>query len=238
MKFHSCGIEGHLIGNCPNRGAGKGQSSGSGAPFSGLAFGPSQPSPGDATCESLPTEAGHRGGDLPPWASDDLFFDPPSSIFASLGTYDHPPLEDPWITQDPWAAAARRNQKSYTGFLFGLQPPQPSGSQSSRGGRSAEPARQPPVRPDDALSDTPEHGNQRGGPALPPSPFASVASSAVPRVPLPQRTGTPVSDQQLLNILRGNELSQPLRSERESRPAQGLLSYVFQTVSALQEVRS
>ena len=113
--------------DCPNKGAGKGLSSGSGAPCSGLAFGPSQPSPSEAAGSRLPTEAVHRGGDLPPWASDDLFFDPPSSIFASLGTYDHPPIEDPWITHDPWTAAARRNQESYTGLLFGPQPPQPSG---------------------------------------------------------------------------------------------------------------
>ena len=44
-------------------------------------------------------------------------------------------------------------------------------------------------------------------------------------VPLQQRAGTPASEQQLLNILRGNELTQPTRSERESRPSPALLAH-------------
>ena len=107
-----------------------------------------------AAGESLPIEAGHRGGDLPPWACDDLFFDPPNSIFASLGGDDPPAPADQLFVRDPWAEAAQvsRNTNTYTGLLFGQQPLQTAGSLSSRVGRPTEPAGQPQVSHGDELS--------------------------------------------------------------------------------------
>ena len=80
MKCHNCGSEDHFVRNCPSKGKGKG-SSDSSAPFSGLAFGPA--SAGGSIGESGHTEANHPEDELPPWVSEDIFFEPPSSIFAS-----------------------------------------------------------------------------------------------------------------------------------------------------------
>ena len=85
MKCHNCGSEDHFVRNCPTKGKGKGSSDG-GAPFSGLAFGPA--AIGEWVGGSQQTEPNHFEDELPPWASDDIFFDPPSSIFASLGPGD------------------------------------------------------------------------------------------------------------------------------------------------------
>ena len=206
MKCHNCGSEYHFVREFPSNGKGKG-SSDTGAPFSGLAFGPSD-SASPVVGEGMSTEPFHEAAELYPWADDDMFHDTPSSIFASLGFGDQQPAQDPWVTQDPWSAAYHRPRDDY-GLLLGPAPfghatareSQPSMllghmpliQQPSRTQSGSSSAGQQQVSPDDELSDTDlagrPVGQQRAPNVLNPSvtPFSMISGATVPSLPLTQR---------------------------------------------------
>ena len=145
MKCHACGSEERFIRDCPVKGKDKGPPSGSGMPFSGLAFGPGEGSPTAAEASmtqglALLSGEGHavkffyKEECFPRGQNNDMFLDHPNSVFASLGG------EDPLAAQDPWAEAADLLHRNYPTSLLGPPPP--------RAGSSG----QPQVSPGDELS--------------------------------------------------------------------------------------
>ena len=185
------GSEDHFVRNCPSKGKGKG-SSDSSAPFSGLAFGPSDLA-GLVVGEGMSTDPFHEAAEQYPWADDDMFHDTPSSIFASLGFGDQQPAQDPWVTQDPWSAAYHRPRDD-DGLLLGPAPfghatareSQPSMllghmpliQQPSRTQSGSSSAGQQQVSPDDELSDTDLAGRPVGQQRAPNVLNPSVTHSA------------------------------------------------------------
>ena len=155
-----------------------------------------------------PTEPNHFEDELPPWPSDDIFFDPPSSIFASPGHIEPQADIDPWFSDELWSNALN------TSLLLGPTPQaqQPSRAQSST--RSVAGPQQ--VSPDDELSDTELHNQHRGQPRISNqlNPFATPSSAIgqgeVPGIPLLQRTGSiTISDQQLSTLFVGTRWHSP-----------------------------
>jgi len=191
-------------------------------PFSGLAFGPNEEShlhgaearvvQGIALLsgEDQRDEPSLQGGVTPPWIGRDMLDVHPSSVFASLTG------GDPLVARDPWAEASDRLHRSYPTTLLG--PPPPRASSSS----------QPQVSLGDELSSASDNSSSsHHGPPVAPSPFANLAGQEAPTVPLHRRTGPSISEQQLLRILQGNQMVQPLRTEREMRPVPRLLTHTF-----------